>query len=1183
MLKRGRKKAAKSQRGHISLLLAPGAAQAEELLDNLTFFYSGNIASGDISSGQDSDTGKRILYFPAWEVLPFDELSPSVESSSVRLATLHSLACLSGAKSSAKSGSAVDCSLPETIVVAPVQAVMQRIVAPALLAQVTISLSTEDKISRNDLVSRLVYLGYSRVTLVEEKGQFAVRGTIVDVFLPDESWPLRIELFFDEVSGLRFFDPETQRSISLANHVHILPVREIFMPQTADEISCALRRLTDRGNELSCPVSRVRQLEVAIQEEMLPTGIEHLMPLVHNETAVIWDYFPASLPVFLYEEAECFNAIDDFSALLHERAHVANRVALLHPPVSLAYEEGEDFSERIRKVAGVSFTMQDIKPGAEDSFLTLPYRAHGSLTEISKHQKGDDAVGYLEPLARRLRQSLKAGERAVIVVSSNGRFARMQELLLAYNLRAETVEAAFYEWYAKNPQSGLYLIAGELRGGFYASEEKLLLVTEGEIFPESARRTRKLGRSRKKARRLIDEISKLSEGDHIVHIDHGIGIYRGLNQLTVEGITGDYVYLEYADGAKLYLPVDQISRVQRYVGAEGKAPSLSRLGSPQWAKTKEKVKERVAEFAGRLLALYAEREIVKGVHFGEVDSDDKAFADAFPYEETPDQEQAIKDVLADMASDKPMDRLVCGDTGYGKTEVALRAAYKAVSAGYQVAVLVPTTILADQHFETFKRRFLDFPVRIGCLSRFFSAAENRATLDALSEGQLDIIIGTHRLLQKDVKFSNLGLLVIDEEHRFGVAHKEKLKRYKAAVDILTLTATPIPRTLHMSLVSIRDLSVIETPPTDRHAIRTYLAPYTDEVVREAVMREVSRGGQVYYIHNRVQNIALVVDELRELLPEVKIDYAHGQMKETQLEDVMHRFFLGKVDLLVCTTIVESGLDVPNANTIIVREADCFGLAQLYQLRGRVGRSSRRAYAYLLVKNMNALSDDAKKRLKVLQALDDLGMGFRLALQDMEIRGAGNLLGQDQSGEVVQVGYEMYSRILREAVHELHRGKERAADESSFNFDIDPEIIIGFAGYIPVEYVPDVSERLILYQRLTQIRDESDGRNIFEEMCDRFGNPPPVVHSLIERMLLRVILCRVGVVRCEARRGHLRLQFHPDAGFDPQLAIKAVMESGGMLRLSPKGILDQRLRDGEGDSIDDISRLVLDLLGRIAGV
>lgn len=1164
--KKPRERAGRGRSADTLLLLASGAAQAEELLDNLTFFYS----------AQDTAVGRQILYFPAWEVLPFDELSPSIESSSVRLTTLHTLACR-------KSG-ADDSAAFRTIVIAPIQAVMQRVVTPKQLGEVTISLSVGDHINCNQLVSRLVHLGYSRVTLVEEKGQFAVRGTIVDVFLPDEIWPLRIEFYFDEVTGLRFFDAENQRSIYSSTHADILPVREIFMPQTADEIRCALRRLTDRGNELSCPVRRVRQLELTIQEEMLPIGIEHLMPLVHKDTATLWDYLPISSQVMLYEEAECFNAIDDFSALLHERAHVANRVSLLYPSIPLAYQEGEEFVRRLQAGCAASFSSHDITVGLDDSSLELPYRSHGSFIEKSKHQKGDDSGGYLEPLARRLRQALGAGERALIVVSSSSRFARMQELLLGYNLKAETVEVSFCEWYAETPQPGLYLIAGELRGGFSASEEKLLLVSENEIFPESARKNRRLGRARKKARRLIDEISKLTEGDHIVHIDHGIGIYRGLNQLTVEGVTGDYVYLEYADGAKLYLPVDQISRVQRYVGAEGKAPSLSRLGSPQWAKTKEKVKERVAEFAGRLLALYAEREIVKGVHFGEVDSEDKAFADAFPYEETPDQEQAIRDVLADMASDKPMDRLVCGDTGYGKTEVALRAAYKAVNAGYQVAVLVPTTILADQHFETFKQRFLDFPVRVGCLSRFFSAAENRNTLDALAEGKLDVIIGTHRLLQKDVKFSNLGLLVIDEEHRFGVAHKEKLKRYKSAVDILTLTATPIPRTLHMSLVSIRDLSVIETPPTDRHAIRTYLAPYTDEVVREAVMREVSRGGQVYYIHNRVQNIALVVDDLRELLPEVKIDYAHGQMKENQLEDVMHRFFLGKVDLLVCTTIVESGLDVPNANTIIVREADCFGLAQLYQLRGRVGRSARRAYAYLLVKNMNTLSDDAKKRLKVLQALDDLGMGFRLALQDMEIRGAGNLLGQDQSGEVVQVGYEMYSRILREAVHELHRGtgSKSAEGEAVCAFDIDPEIIIGFPGYIPEEYVPDVSERLILYQRLTQIRDESDGRNILEEMSDRFGNPPSVVHALVERMLLRVILCRAGVVRCEVRRGHLRLQFHPDAGFDPQLAISAVMESGGLVRLSPKGILDQRLRDGEGDSIDDISRLVLELLGRITG-
>jgi transcription-repair coupling factor (superfamily II helicase) len=585
--------------------------------------------------------------------------------------------------------------------------------------------------------------------------------------------------------------------------------------------------------------------------------------------------------------------------------------------------------------------------------------------------------------------------------------------------------------------------------------------------------------------------------------------------------------------------------------------------------------------AGKLLTLYAEREISAGTSFGPVDDEDSLFADAFPYEETPDQKAAIADVFSDMESEKPMDRLVCGDTGYGKTEVALRAAFKAVNNGKQVALLVPTTVLCDQHYETFKERFNDFPVRVGCVSRFFKTAENKRTLEEVERGAIDILIGTHRLLQKDVEFRDLGLLVIDEEHRFGVGHKEKLKKFRTHLDVLTLTATPIPRTLHMSLVSIRDLSVIETPPTDRHAIRTYLAPYSEEIIREALVREISRGGQVYFLHNRVQNIALVADRVSELVPQAKVEFAHGQMKERDLEAIMHRFTYGEIDVLVCTTIVESGLDIPNANTIVVSDADRFGLAQLYQLRGRVGRSSRRAYAYLLVGDLHRLSEDARKRLKVLQSLDDLGMGFRLAIQDMEIRGAGNLLGSDQSGQVNLVGFELYSRILKDAVTELRRKRAAGQDGTQVQRPVvDPELKIGFPAFFPAVYIPDVSERLILYQRAVGIDNRKEAGQLLEEIEDRFGRPPEVVYLLLERMVYRALLKRALILSAELKGGKLRLAFHPEAEVDPALAIQGVRKSGGLLKLTPAGVLECRLNAVQTESIEALESATIDALGQI---
>jgi transcription-repair coupling factor (superfamily II helicase) len=640
---------------------------------------------------------------------------------------------------------------------------------------------------------------------------------------------------------------------------------------------------------------------------------------------------------------------------------------------------------------------------------------------------------------------------------------------------------------------------------------------------------------------LLKNLSELKPQDYVVHLDHGIGIYRGLRHLQVAGTEGDFLHLEYAAGDRLYLPVDRISLVQKYVGADDAAPPLDKLGGTNWERAKAKTRESVLAMARELLAIYAAREVNERKGLGGPDSYYGEFEAAFSFEETPDQKQAIEDVLTDLQKPKPMDRLICGDVGYGKTEVALRAAFLVAMEGLQVALLVPTTVLAQQHLDTFRRRFDGYPVRVEMLSRFLTTGQAKEVLQGVRDGSVDIVIGTHRLLQRDVDFKRLGLLVIDEEHRFGVRHKERIKEMRKLVDVLTLTATPIPRTLHMSLMGIRDLSVIETPPIDRLAIRTYVTRYDEDVIRDAILRELGRGGQVFFVHNRVQNIDIMANHLRELVPEARIAVAHGQMHERDLEKVMLAFLRHTVDVLVCSAIIESGLDIPNANTIIINRADHFGLAQLYQLRGRVGRSHERAFAYLMIPGEHLITRDAQRRLRVLQELDDLGGGFRLAAQDLEIRGAGNMLGRQQSGHITTVGFELYAQMMEEAVQEL-KG-EAAATE------VEPEIQLGIPAYIPENYVPDENQRVVFYRRLSAITSTVELEEIAAELQERYGPIPPLVDSFLRIMDLRRTLKRCMVLRALMVNGTVTLQFHPEAPVDVEHLLGLIQKGKSRFKLS----------------------------------
>jgi len=743
-----------------------------------------------------------------------------------------------------------------------------------------------------------------------------------------------------------------------------------------------------------------------------------------------------------------------------------------------------------------------------------------------------DSERVLKPLVTRLNGWLEERLRVIVVCHQRGQAQRLYELLSHYPLPL-TVSDRPFPAERERDDGKVDVVIGDLSRGFRFPEGRLVVIAEEEIF---GRRQKRRGVSELRKKQIMTSLAELKPGDYMVHLDHGIGIYRGLQHISLSGCAGDFLLLEYAGGDKLYLPVDRLNLVQRYVGAEGLEPRVDKLGGIAWEKAKGKARAAVQEMAGELLQIYAARQLHEGHAFSPPDDLYREFEASFAYEETSDQLAAITDVIGDMTSPKPMDRLVCGDVGYGKTEVAMRGAFKAVMDGKQVAVLVPTTVLAQQHLETFRGRLDAYPVTVEMLSRFRTPKEQKEILERVKKGAVDIVIGTHRLLQSDVTFKDLGLLIVDEEQRFGVTHKEKLKKYKAVVDILTLTATPIPRTLYMSMMGIRDLSIIDTPPVDRLAVKTFVARNSDDLIREAVMRELRRGGQVFFVHNRVQSIMNWAEHLRRIVPEAKIAVGHGQMDESELEKVMLGFMHGETNLLLCTTIIESGLDIPNANTLIVDRADTFGLAQLYQLRGRVGRSKQRAYAYLLIPGEGAISSDARERLKIIQELTELGAGFRLATHDLEIRGAGDILGAKQSGNIAAVGFDLYTELLEEAIEHL-KGEERVVR-------VEPEINLRIPAFIPEEYVRDPNQRLIIYKKLTQSCSEDEVDEVMAELVDRFGKLPLAATYLLDVMKLRLHFKRLLVTMAEFDGRRLLLTFHQKTPVPPDTII-------GLIRTAPK--------------------------------
>jgi len=1014
----------------------------------------------------------RVALFPERDPLPYERLAPDLEAVSQRLRVLGLLG--PGAAS---------------IVMASAQAMGQRTLAAAELAQVTETLTVGSRLEPEGFLRRLALGGYRFLPLVEEAGQASRRGGIIDVFPPSADAPVRIELVGDRVESLRLFDPARQRSVAKVESIVVGPAREVILPPAGLD---RLRRELDFARCSSDVTERFEEELSTLEAGGAFAGDAFYVPFLAQGTLL--DCLPPEAVLVCDEPSEVAAALDELEAqALEVRAELEGKGEL---PVGLPLphltwrEVAPRLDERPRRI--------DLSRWAtgEDGSLRLPFEpapAYG---------------GRLRSVVAEAIDGRRSGRRCVIV---SQQAARLADLFAEQDVSAGP-SAAVQE---PPPSGGVTVVQGSLPGGWVlsADSQEMLLLTDTEIFGFTKQR-------RAPARRGIDRavfLAELKPGDFVVHVEHGIARFAGMARKAIEGHEREYLELHYAEGDRLFVPIDQLHRVSRYVGPGEHVPTLTRLGSQEWARTKERVRRAVAELAQDLLALYAAREVLSGHAFPPDSPWQLELEASFPYVETSDQLLAIRQVKQDMEQPRPMDRLVCGDVGYGKTEVAIRAAFKAVLDGTQVAILVPTTVLAQQHFQTFSERLAAFPLRVEMLSRFRSEGEQRRVLADLEDGSVDIVIGTHRLIQKDVQFKNLGLAIIDEEQRFGVGHKERLKKMRREVDVLTLSATPIPRTLYMSLSGIRDMSTMDTPPEERLPIKTYVAEFDERLIREAILRELDRGGQVYFVHNRVQSIDSVARRLREIVPEAEVGVGHGQMAEHELEQVMLDFVRGRVDVLACTTIIESGLDIPNVNTIIINQADKLGLAQLYQLRGRVGRGAHLAYAYLLYDRKGRLTETAQRRLQTIFEATELGAGFQIALRDLEIRGAGNLLGAEQSGQMAAVGFELYCQMLAEAVEGLRAMKEGlppppARERSEVVIDLP------LSAHLPESYVPDLNLRLALYQRMAQMESVEQVEELARELRDRFQAPPPLARNLLYVVRLRVLAMQAGVESISSEDG-----------------------------------------------------------------
>jgi transcription-repair coupling factor (superfamily II helicase) len=1038
----------------------------------------------------------EVLQFPDWETLPYDLFSPHPDIVSQRIAALYRLPTL-------KRG----------VLVVPIATLMQRLAPRSYVTGSGLVLALKQKLDIGSEQRRLESSGYRNVPQVLEPGDFAVRGALLDIFPMGSSEPYRIELFDDEIESIRTFDPETQRSDHKVDSVRLLPAREF--PLTEESAKAFRNTLRERFpiDPRRCPLYQ------DIKEGVTPAGIEYYLPLFFDQTETLFDYL--SKDALFVLAAGALEAAESFwtqtSDRYEQRAHDVERPIL--PPTEL-YLPPQQLRERLN----VALRVDIVAKGSNENAIDLGTQPAPSLPLSRKGEESGDAL--------RLFLAAYPG-RVLIAVDSAGRREALIEQLAVAHLRPQTY-AAWRDFDADANRFGIAV--APLEQGFALTTPALTVLTERELFGERVQQTRRRKRAARDPEAIVRDLAELSIGSPIVHVDHGVGRYQGLLKLDVGGENAEFLSIEYAKGDKLYVPVAQLHLVSRYSGTAPELAPLHALGGDAWERAKKKAAEKVRDVAAELLAIYAQREARQGTSIPVDREMAEQFAAAFPFEETPDQATAIEAVIADLASSRPMDRVVCGDVGFGKTEVALRAAFVAATAGKQVAVLAPTTLLAQQHYQNFRDRYADWPIRVEVLSRFKSKKEIADALAKLADGRVDVMIGTHKLLQADVKFKDLGLVIIDEEQRFGVRQKEALKKLRAEVDLLTLTATPIPRTLNMAMAGLRDLSIIATPPAHRLAVKTFIGHHDPALIREALQRELARGGQVYFLHNEVETIEKTARELGELMPEARLRVAHGQMPDRELEQIMLDFYRQRFNVLVATTIIESGIDVPSANTIIINRADRFGLAQLHQLRGRVGRSHHRAYAYLIIPDHRSITADAEKRLEALASLDELGAGFTLATHDLEIRGAGELLGEEQSGQIEEVGFSLYTDMLDRAVRALKSGKVPDFDLTS---EHEAEVELHLPALIPDDYLPDVNTRLTLYKRIASARDEDELRELQVEMIDRFGLLPDPVKHLFAATALKLAATPLGIRKLDIGANGGRVIFRPKPSIDPMTVIRMI--------------------------------------------
>jgi transcription-repair coupling factor (superfamily II helicase) len=1116
----------KSKKSDASFIIITPSDQYARLLSKSLSVYFEELEKEcllDQSNGN-PDTIPSVVFFPSWDTLPFEERSPEILTTGERIRALHTL--------TSRTGKGLN-----SILVCSVPAFSQKVISPDRFRRQTWDIEQGDTCHISEMIESLEWLGYRRARQVEEVGQYSVKGSVIDFFTPSRNEPVRVQFFTSHLDSVRVFNCDTQRSFEDVKRVTILPVREFGFPYTGaeDEIPAFvlpnLRILAETCNVSS---SRLRMFEERIRQGLIWDGAEQCSNFLFRDGASLMSYVGEKTSLFFSGDISIDPYLSSWEETLGSQYEYQKEHGNFLPERNTLYFHESELSALLTSKISVlrtkeAFTFSSVVDLGDETKASKIRIFEAAPLLQSKVNYISEKQEIFEYIANRLKQMLNDGYYIIISFPSEEKLMRIKDLFDERGVKGQCSQLPITFLLTSIDLSKIYYVVSTLSEGCIDHNGRLAVLTERELFSRIHQQpVHKTRFKRSRYRRVMSSLSQLEVDDYVVHEQYGIGKFLGLKVLSLQGVFGEFLDIEYAGKSKLYVPVQDFSKVGKYSSSDAAAPSLTKLGSGSWEKLRAKVKKSIAELTGMLLKTMAVRSVSKGFDFGPKSDEDEWFAGLFPFDETPDQMRTIEEVLSDMATEKPMDRLVCGDVGYGKTEVAMRAAFKATLAGKQVAILVPTTILADQHYRTFQDRFTPTPVSVGVLSRFVSRIEQQHVVSDLMDGSLDIVIGTHRLLQSDIIFKDLGLVIIDEEHRFGVGHKERLKRLRAEVDVLSLSATPIPRTLQMALFGTRDLSVIETPPVDRQVVHTEVLAYDEDIFDTAIRRELARGGQVFVVHHYIEGLEEIAAEIRTRIPEATVAMVHGRLSKSELEERMHDFYSGTCNVLVATSIIESGLDIPNANTILIIKSEQFGLAQLYQLRGRVGRSSKKGFAYLFHSHASSLTPDAKRRLRAIGSMDEMGIGYRLAIQDMEIRGAGSLLGKDQSGNVQQLGYEMYVKVLEDAVEseKMRRGLEDGVEKKATFPEFEPEVALGLDAFIPEDFISDMNERLVMYQRTSGLCFEEEVIEFYEDLEDRFGGIPDEIKSLVMLMRIRNLSKKSGVHRCSLYHGMVSFSLVP---------------------------------------------------------